>query len=96
MHTLIGTVREVHGLAYSWTPPPLDEMEVFLSRHIKGADERLRTRIRMAVQWLDVWKQYHEPPDVVVWSLDEVDLTEVDDSEAAGDDGGPVVRTRLF
>ena len=50
----------------------------------------------MAVQWLDVWKQYHEPPDVVVWSLDEVDLTEVDDSEAAGDDGGPVVRTRLF
>jgi hypothetical protein len=97
LHTLLATIRTVHGIAYSWEPPPLDEMEAFLRRHVKGADEKLRTRIRMAVQWLDVWHQHQEEPDVVVWSFGEVDLTETDDPEAGGDDdNGPVTRKRLF
>ncbi len=93
MRTLFDAIRTIHSRAYTWDPPAAAQMEGFLDRHVHGADARLRTRIRAAVQWLDHWFQYGRDPEIIVWRVGEVDLTE----QAADDeDDGPVQRKRLF
>lgn len=96
MHTLLATIRDAHGRAYAWEPPPLEELEGFLQHHVRGADAKLRTHIRTTVQWLDLWFQYQREPHVVVWHIGEVDLTEREFREEEDDAGIPVQRTRLF
>ena len=94
IHSLLATIRAVHARAYEWDPPAEDDMQRFLDRHVHGADARLRTRIRASVQWLDHWLQYGREPEIVVWHVGEVDLTE--QAVVENEDEGPVQRKRLF
>lgn len=93
MRSLLDAIREAHGTAYQWAPPDLDQLEAHVRRNVPGQDAKLRTCVRTAVQWLDLWLQYGRDPEVVVWQVGETDLTE--DVEHSGDaDERPVLVTR--
>jgi hypothetical protein len=92
---LLGALRQLHATAYGWDPPPIDQLSDFVRNHVQSADARVRTRIRTAIQWLDLWYQYGREPSIVVWRVEEMDLSELpggDDEEA----DPPVRRTRIF
>ncbi len=75
---LLLMVRDAHGAAYAWTPP---EPEAYLSavRHLAKSGAPVRTRIRAAVQWLDLWMQYGHAPTIEVWNPQGTSLAELPD-----------------
>jgi hypothetical protein len=91
---LMTAVRAAHARAYGWEPPPLSAMIGAVSRYAPGSDARLRTQIRVAVQWLDFWFQYHEEPVLRVWHVAGLDLTE--EPPSSDGDRPPVTRRPLF
>jgi hypothetical protein len=97
--TLVASLRETHEAAYEWTAPPLEDLLEAVGRHAPGADAKLRTKIRIAIQWLDVWLQYDRAPTVSVWRIGEMDLTE-EPTDAGTDpedpEDAPVRRARIF
>lgn len=97
MRVLFESIREAHGVAYQWAPPDLDRLEAYVRTHVPGNDSKVRTCVRTAVQWLDLWFQYGRDPEVVVWQIGETDLTEGTESPADVDDKPVLVtRNRLF
>ena len=72
---LLLMVRDAHGAAYAWTPP---EPAGYLNavRHLAKSGAPVRTRIRAAVQWLDLWMQYGHAPTIEVWNPQGTSLAE--------------------
>lgn len=71
---LMEAVRQAHAQAYDWQPPPLPALMRAVRRWAPAPDEKLRIRLRVAIQWLDLWQQYGREPQLAVWHLGEVDL----------------------
>ncbi len=90
---LLLMVRDAHGAAYAWTPP---EPEAYLSavRHLAKSGAPVRTRIRAAVQWLDLWMQYGHAPTIEVWNPEGTSLAELPDEAAEQPTG--VSRPAIF
>lgn len=74
---MLAAVRDLHARAYGWEPEVnLDEI-LNATRHA-----RLRTKIRYALEYLDLKYLYREEPVVATKELEEVSLAEV----AAGEE----------
>jgi len=74
--TLLLAIRDAHARAYDWQPPDADHFLQEIHRIVRGGGERLRSRIRASVQWLDLWMQYGRDPTITVWNPGEVVLAE--------------------
>jgi hypothetical protein len=55
MAGVLERIRELHGKAYGWTPPPHDSASL---KESEGRGRLLRTRIRAAIETLDQLYQY--------------------------------------
>ncbi len=90
---LLRMVRDAHAAAYAWTPP---EVEPYLAavRHLAKSGAPVRTRIRAAVQWLDLWMQYGHAPTIEVWNPQGTSLAELPDESAEQPTG--VSRPAIF
>ena len=90
---LLLMVREAHAAAYAWAPP---EPEAYLSsvRRLAKSGAPVRTRIRAAVQWLDLWMQYGHAPTIEVWNPQGTSLAELPDEAAEQPTG--VSRPAIF
>lgn len=88
-------ILKAHELAYDWDAG-ISGAELFekVRRLASSADVKLRTRIRTAIQWLDLRMQYGGDPLLEVSTLEEENYTEVD--EAVDDTEPDDVSTESF
>jgi hypothetical protein len=74
---MLAAVRDLHARAYGWQPEvDLDEI-LQATKH-----NRLRTRIRYALEYLDLKYIYREKPELRTGTLEEMSLDEVAASES--------------
>lgn len=80
-------VLAMHEAAYGWSAGmDADGLWREVQRLAPATDTRLRTRVRLAIQWLDLLWQYGAPPHVQVHDIGEVAIEEEpDDAEAAAE-----------
>ncbi len=76
---LLAMVREAHAAAYAWAPPDSDAYLAAV-RTLAKTGAPVRTRIRAAVQWLDLWMQYGHAPTIQVWNPEGISLAEAPDT----------------
>jgi len=77
-------IRDLHARAYGWAPDiDLDEI-LNATKHT-----RLRTKIRYALEYLDLKYLYREEPAVKTGTLEEISLDEVAVATEKGSESGP-------
>lgn len=75
-----------HKTAYGWEPGISGRDLLQRVRQIApSADAKLRTRIRIAIQWLDLCMQYDEEPNLIIDSLVEQPIEEVASADEEAD-----------
>ncbi len=81
LRVLLRSIVDMHTRAYAWPRPPRFDVDVAMERYRTA---RLRTRLRVVVQSLDLEYQYGEVPEVSIGGLAEPGLTE-DEAYDTGD-----------
>jgi len=84
-------VLDAHETAYGWSAGrTAADLWQEVQRLAPETDTKLRTRLRLAIQWLDLLLQHGRPPQVRLFGLQEVGLEEQAETEAAaGREGEP-------
>ena len=88
--SVLQAVKDAHETAYGWSA---DLTAGAFWEHVRGltqTDTKVRTRLRVAIQWLDLLMQHGQPPQVRLSGVAEVPLDEEAWAEvaAAGDADG--------